>query len=269
MQIMCDMVRVGLVHCDFNEFNVIISPNNTLTAIDFPQMVSVSHANARELFERDLNCITRFFEKKMGYHVPSEVLPVWDELLQQIVQSNSVDIELHASGFKNAEGGVLGNGSRCDVRNQSQENSSADDSVDEPSFDSGNLSPESVSACGSDASDGKAICRKDRNSIPFEELQIQGSCVTDPAVAQSVAPSRAELVGCTTLEGANSHTSDHCSIQSHGDGHVSDGEDGAQEKVWRPCDVHHVLVLHQDQMHDLDRVFRLPGWFSGSCASRI
>lgn len=109
MQIMCDMVRVGLVHCDFNEFNVIISPSNTLVAIDFPQMVSVSHANARALFERDLNCILRFFEKKMGYHVSQDVLPVWDELLREVVKADAVDVELHASGFNHKDGDVVGN----------------------------------------------------------------------------------------------------------------------------------------------------------------
>ena len=37
-----------------------------LTLIDFPQMVSVTHANAEELFVRDVECIVRFFSKKIG-----------------------------------------------------------------------------------------------------------------------------------------------------------------------------------------------------------
>lgn len=49
----------GLIHCDFNEFNLLIDDDEQLTLIDFPQMVSVSHANARELFERDVECIVR------------------------------------------------------------------------------------------------------------------------------------------------------------------------------------------------------------------
>lgn len=226
VQIMCDMVRVGLVHCDFNEFNVIISPTNTLTAIDFPQMVSVSHANARELFERDLTCITRFFEKKMGYHVPPEVLPVWDELLQQVVQSNSVDVELHASGFKNIGGDSIGDSGGGDTRGHSHKESSAEDSADEPSFHSGSLGPESVIAYNSAVSDGRG----------FTGLQVQGSGDIDLAAAQRLAPSRMELASCTTGERAHSQTSDYSSTKSHDDVDVSGEEDSAHEQVWHPCD---------------------------------
>jgi len=40
------LARCGLVHCDFNEFNLMVSPDGTVTLIDFPQMVSVDHPNA-------------------------------------------------------------------------------------------------------------------------------------------------------------------------------------------------------------------------------
>lgn len=38
-----------------------------MTLIDFPQMISTSHPNAEELFERDVDCVVRFFTKKLGY----------------------------------------------------------------------------------------------------------------------------------------------------------------------------------------------------------
>lgn len=47
MDIMCDITQLGLIHCDYNEFNVMLSEDRTVTVIDFPQMVSVSHANAQ------------------------------------------------------------------------------------------------------------------------------------------------------------------------------------------------------------------------------
>ncbi|KAG4989647.1 hypothetical protein JHK85_032630 [Glycine max] len=37
----------GLIHCDFNEFNIMIDDDEKITMIDFPQMVSVSHRNAQ------------------------------------------------------------------------------------------------------------------------------------------------------------------------------------------------------------------------------
>ena len=47
----------GLVHGDFNEFNLMIDDDEKITMIDFPQMLSTSHANARYYFERDVGCI--------------------------------------------------------------------------------------------------------------------------------------------------------------------------------------------------------------------
>lgn len=44
-----------------------IDEEERLTLIDFPQMVSTSHANAAELFDRDIECVARFFHKKLDY----------------------------------------------------------------------------------------------------------------------------------------------------------------------------------------------------------
>lgn len=44
-----------------------VDEEERVTLIDFPQMVSTRHANAVELFARDVSCIGRFFRKKLGY----------------------------------------------------------------------------------------------------------------------------------------------------------------------------------------------------------
>ena len=44
-----------------------VDEEERVTLIDFPQMVSTRHANAAELFARDVACIGRFFRKKLGY----------------------------------------------------------------------------------------------------------------------------------------------------------------------------------------------------------
>ena len=44
-----------------------VDEESKITLIDFPQMVSTSHANAEELFDRDADCITRFFTKRLGF----------------------------------------------------------------------------------------------------------------------------------------------------------------------------------------------------------
>lgn len=39
--------KVGLIHSDFNEFNLMVDEQQVVTVIDFPQMVSISHRNAQ------------------------------------------------------------------------------------------------------------------------------------------------------------------------------------------------------------------------------
>ncbi|KAJ4724755.1 Serine/threonine-protein kinase [Melia azedarach] len=56
----------GLIHCDFNEFNIMIDDDEKVTVIDFPQMVSVSHRNAQMYFDRDVECIFKFFRKRFN-----------------------------------------------------------------------------------------------------------------------------------------------------------------------------------------------------------
>ena len=42
--------------------------------IDFPQMISLEHPKAREYFDRDVECIRRFFHKKFQFEVSEEML---------------------------------------------------------------------------------------------------------------------------------------------------------------------------------------------------
>lgn len=48
MALIVRLAQIGLVHCDFNEFNLMIDSNEKLYLIDFPQMISTSHVNAEE-----------------------------------------------------------------------------------------------------------------------------------------------------------------------------------------------------------------------------
>ena len=46
MELIVKLANAGLIHGDFNEFNLMISDEGRVTLIDFPQMVSTSHENA-------------------------------------------------------------------------------------------------------------------------------------------------------------------------------------------------------------------------------
>jgi RIO kinase 2 len=93
----------GLVHCDFNEFNLMIDDQANLTMIDFPQMVPVSHPNAADLFKRDLNCLIKFFAMKMRYVATDDEQ---DLVLSDLVEAT--DDEAFAGGIydqvKNSKG---------------------------------------------------------------------------------------------------------------------------------------------------------------------
>mmetsp|Transcript_20171 Transcript_20171/g.28912 ORF Transcript_20171/g.28912 Transcript_20171/m.28912 type:complete len:496 (+) Transcript_20171:13-1500(+) len=117
----------GLVHCDFNEFNLMIDPLQhkneiqsaldgneeeikatpssstaiaslsselspiTVTLIDFPQMVSVTHPNAEDLFQRDLKCLRKFFAMKMHCQLA---------LQEAITDDPSFTLQSIAAGFQ-------------------------------------------------------------------------------------------------------------------------------------------------------------------------
>lgn len=98
------LAEVGLIHGDFNEFNILIEekPEDDgkvaliPTIIDFPQMVSVSHANAEYYFDRDVDCIKRYFNRRYGF-TSDEPGPFFKDSTSNI--RKRLDVEVEASGF--------------------------------------------------------------------------------------------------------------------------------------------------------------------------
>jgi len=90
------------------------TPKPIVMLIDFPQMVSVNHPNAQELFERDVECLKRFFEMKLKC-IPEDgwdqFVPQWTELINTIGAQDDaetefdkrLDEELRASGFSDKD----------------------------------------------------------------------------------------------------------------------------------------------------------------------
>lgn len=69
MRLLVRLVAAGLIHGDFNEFNLMINSDDEITMIDFPQVVDVNHPNASMYFDRDVQCIRVFFERRFGIEV--------------------------------------------------------------------------------------------------------------------------------------------------------------------------------------------------------
>jgi len=115
MDMIVRLARFGLIHGDFNEFNLLIKEIEDPDAkegenpeiirlepvlIDFPQMVSVDHPNAEMYFDRDIDCIKRFFQRKFKFvsDVPG---PFFKDAKKQLIKNPSerLDIQVEASGF--------------------------------------------------------------------------------------------------------------------------------------------------------------------------
>ncbi|OCT98564.1 hypothetical protein XELAEV_18010803mg [Xenopus laevis] len=93
MDLIVKLANHGLIHGDFNEFNLMLDEEDRITMIDFPQMVSTSHANAEWYFDRDVKCIRDFFLKRFNYE--SELYPTFKDIQREC----SLDVEIAASGF--------------------------------------------------------------------------------------------------------------------------------------------------------------------------
>ncbi|XP_049625090.1 serine/threonine-protein kinase RIO2 [Suncus etruscus] len=93
MELIVKLANHGLIHGDFNEFNLILNEDDHITMIDFPQMVSTSHPNAEWYFDRDVKCIRDFFMKRFSYE--SEIYPTFSDIRRE----DSLDIEVSASGY--------------------------------------------------------------------------------------------------------------------------------------------------------------------------
>lgn len=96
MELIVRFANHGLIHGDFNEFNILVyEKTQKPIVIDFPQMISVDHPNAEEQFDRDVNCIKRFFDRKFGFKstVPGPFFK------KDVNTTKRLDAEVMASGF--------------------------------------------------------------------------------------------------------------------------------------------------------------------------
>jgi RIO kinase 2 len=98
------LAQHGLIHGDFNEFNILVEERQESedkvvlipTIIDFPQMVSIDHANAEFYFDRDVACIKRFFDRRFGF-TSDEPGPFFKDAIKTITKR--LDVDVQASGF--------------------------------------------------------------------------------------------------------------------------------------------------------------------------
>lgn len=112
-----DLANSGLIHCDFNEFNIMIKDKLEdendcgFVVIDFPQCISIQHQDADYYFQRDVDCIRRFFKKKLKYEPKpdSSMLDTegfgdgykyaYPDFKRDVKRTDNLDELVQASGF--------------------------------------------------------------------------------------------------------------------------------------------------------------------------
>lgn len=128
MDIIVRFAHAGLIHGDYNEFNILIHrETGNPIVIDFPQMVSTSHENAEwylyivdlrftsthrsnRYFNRDVECIRTFFRRRFRYE--SALYPRFKSTLSDGAEKAQgdgfrLDVVVSASGFGRKEAKIL------------------------------------------------------------------------------------------------------------------------------------------------------------------
>ena len=113
MDLIVRFAHSGLIHGDFNEFNVLIRRDTgEPVVIDFPQMVSTQHVNAEWYFNRDVECIRTFFRRRFRYE--STVWPRFVNTVKEVEgmggdekEAFRLDVVVAASGFSSKEQRIL------------------------------------------------------------------------------------------------------------------------------------------------------------------
>lgn len=107
MEMLVRLCSLGLIHGDFNEFNILIKEEEqgddirlVPVLIDFPQMVSVDHPNAEFYFNRDVECIKRFFSRRFGF-ISTDEGPLFQDAKRLVGKGECqrLDVQVEASGF--------------------------------------------------------------------------------------------------------------------------------------------------------------------------
>ncbi|KAK5082494.1 Serine/threonine-protein kinase rio2 [Exophiala xenobiotica] len=91
------LAHLGLIHGDFNEFNIMIKEVEKQDG----QMVSIDHANAGYYFDRDVDCIKKYFSRRFGF-VSDDDGPHFKEVRRAIakdMETKRLDAKVEASGF--------------------------------------------------------------------------------------------------------------------------------------------------------------------------
>ena len=192
------LAQHGLIHGDFNEFNILVKEEQsfepsegdeegketvllTPIVIDFPQMVSMEHQNAEMYFDRDVQCIKRFFERRFHFQ-STEPGPFFKDAKKLVGKDGArrLDATAEASGFtkkmaKDLEAAIREQADRSND-DDNFDDSGEEEYEDEEGGDEGEGEEEEVEGRGESQDDnqniehtpGETVQRAENSPLPSE-----------------------------------------------------------------------------------------------------
>lgn len=195
MRLLIRLGRAGIVHGDFNEFNLMIGAEQKVTLIDFPQIVHLNHPNAREYFDRDVKSTIEYFRKKCDLEVIK--FPLFDEVLAEVAgDSGAVLKSLNVQGVNSKDDALLvaAHGSASD--NINERSSAPGDGDDEDDSDD---EEDEGEAKNGQAADGLAALVPEGGCRELGELgeEMDGSLEAEAAQEASTEADTPETAAAT------------------------------------------------------------------------
>ncbi|CZT25190.1 related to serine/threonine protein kinase [Ramularia collo-cygni] len=186
MDMIVQLARRGLIHGDFNEFNILIKEKTLASGkivlqpilIDFPQTVSTNHSNAKWYFDRDVECIRRYFDRKFRY-TSDEPAPSFEDATKGADPKKRLDVEVEASGFsrkmgKDLERFIEGTGNvqnEVEAAAEGQDDDDEDEEDNEDDYEDGDVE-EDDGPTESHAVDAEADAQVDEGQSSVQPAEI-------------------------------------------------------------------------------------------------
>lgn len=225
--------RSGIVHGDFNEFNLLIDLKNEqkITLIDFPQIVHIGHPNAEEFFDRDVRSIVEYFRKKC--HVIVEKWPTFGQVLAEIEGDGGAVLKsLEVKGLSGKDDALLVAAHGAASDSISVERAPGDGLDDDSEDDDSDMDDEQESTAPTMDTDGAA----DTGLVPEggrSELGELGDDLMDGALASTAgypeATQDASSTAVVTDDGSGLRIYPNAPVATEEDAGGSGSEDSSSE----------------------------------------
>ncbi|KAG0094012.1 hypothetical protein BGZ93_009418 [Podila epicladia] len=199
MNLIVKLASYGLIHGDFNEFNILIRDNGEAVLIDFPQMISIDHPNAEYYFNRDVECIRVFFKRRFQY----ESL-LYPKFKLDTERQFDLDVQVAASGF---------------TKKQQQE-------LEKFQEEEQKLAEELGEDAYKDSDDGEEESDEEEESEEESEEEDDGEGEEDAKGSEEIpAIGKLSLANLSQLDEQSGPSSKHSSYQGSNDEDEDDEED--------------------------------------------